>query len=135
MKKAVVVITVLFWAVIIFFTVMGETMFYEWCPQVTMASSVYTRLEDGTEAKLIPKTGLFEGKYVYTVNRMPGFSAEICTLERHEVTVEEYNDDFYVATSDMSGISRIIGLCENGDPEDGVRVNVKEGSVGFDAYW
>ena len=49
--------------------------------------------------------------------------------------MEEYNDDFYVATSDMSGISRIIGLCENGEPEDGVRVNVKEGSVGFDAYW
>ena len=135
MKKAVVVITVLFWAVIIFFTVMGETMFYEWCPQVTMASSVYTRLEDGTEAKLIPKTGLFEGKYVYTVNRMPGFSAEICTLERHEVTVEEHDEFFYVITSDASGISRIIGLCENGEPEDGVRVNVKDGDVSMGVYW
>lgn len=135
MKKAVAVITVLFWAVIIFFTFMGETIFYEWCPQVTMASSIYTRLEDGTEAKLIPKTGLFEGKYVYTIHRMPGFSAEICTLERHEVTVEEHDEFFYVITSDASGISRIIGLCENGEPEDGVRVNVKDGDVSMGVYW
>ena len=81
MKKAVVVITVLFWAVIIFFTVMGETIFYEWCPQVTMASSVYTRLEDGTEAKLIPKTVCLKANMFTPSTACPAFPRKYVRLK------------------------------------------------------
>ncbi len=136
LKKIVLIITLFFCSIIVFFSVMGETIFYEWCPQVSISPNYGVMLEDGTMQKMIPKTALYEGKYVYTVETVQGFSADIHTLVRHEVTVmenpNEYSDNYIVLTGGEN-LRNVAGIIENGEPKEGIRVNVVEQDMSF--WW
>ncbi len=131
MKKIVLAITILFWGIIIFFSIYGETLFVESVPKVTINGVYSVMSEDGTTTKLVQKSGVFEGKYVYTVNEMMGFSTTLRYLQRHEVEVAEYDEHSYILVSGGEGIRRYINSIENGEPADGIRVTMDSQLDGF----
>ncbi len=126
MKRIVTILMLGFCAIILFFTFLGETLFYEAKPQVTTHSvySMYT--PDGNTAPIIPKECLFDGKYIYVVTYTQGFSAQICSAEMREVVTQEFDDSYHLV---------IEGNLRNGEKvivtadrlfEDGDKVTVVE---------
>ncbi len=133
LKKIVLVLTVLFCGVIVFFSIMGEKLYYEGCPQVTIADRVAIVREDGISVRIIPATALFEGKYIYTVESRDGYSAPVYTLVQHEVQVEPYDDywqegDYYLLLTQGS-FRQVVATVTKGEPKDGIRVNVLDNST------
>ncbi len=124
MKKVVTIIMCLFCAVIIFFTFFGETLFYKSKPQVTTTTS-YTYVMVGEDSyKPIPKSCVFDDKYVYVVTSVQGFSAVIYTVEKREITGYELDDESYAVTDGLRNGETIV--METDRPlEDGDRVTVR----------
>lgn len=89
MKKTAVIFSVMFWAIIVFFTAFGDALYSATKPAVTFDYAFGTE-----DSQYLPEGAVFEesdGAYVYTVEREQGFSREILTAVRHKL--REYHGD------------------------------------------
>ena len=131
MKKTVTVIMILFSAVIVFFSVYGEALYYSTKPDVTVyrAQNVWTD-ENGKIKLIIPKSCIVDGEYVYTISQTQGFSLIISTLCKKEIEVSEYEpNELMVIVENGLEMGTLIVLDAEGDLSDGIRVNCLENPV------
>lgn len=80
MKKAVTVLSIIFCAIIVFFSIFGERLYYSTKPTVEIDRPV--RINDMI---LLPKAAVFhepDGDYIFTVKSEQGFSTEILTVTK-----------------------------------------------------
>ena len=125
MKKAVTAASVIFCAMIIFFTFFGEKLYYSTKPKVELERPL--RMNDMI---LLPESAIFsepDGDYIFTVESEKGFSAEILTvtklrLIRCEPDESGYFGDGYVAV-EAEGYSSAPTVVYSSKPlKDGQRV-------------
>lgn len=99
MKKLVSVLSILFLAAIVFFTLMGERLFYSTKPTVEIDRPI--RIGDRV---FLPKTAVFkeeDGEYIYTVTVRQGFSAELLTVTRVRLLSSMEDDTGYLGEDYM----------------------------------
>lgn len=80
MKKAVTLLALLFCGVIVFFSLMGEKLYYTTKPTVELERPV--RVNDMV---LLPESAIFhddDGNYIFTITAETGFSTEILTVTK-----------------------------------------------------
>ena len=125
MKKAVTAASVIFCAMIIFFTFFGEKLYYSTKPKVELERPL--RMNDMI---LLPESAIFsepDGNYIFTVESEEGFSAEILTVTKLRLTRCEpdesgYFGDGYV-TVEAEGYSSAPTVVYSSKPlKDGQRV-------------
>lgn len=94
MKKVLTALTVLFCAVIVFFTLFGEKLYYITSPAVTL-----TRVSDGIIDEngnillTVPKDCIFDDNCVYTISAYPGFSMTIYSVSKQEIEASPNPND------------------------------------------
>ena len=93
MKKALTASVVVFCAVILFFSLFGEKLYYSTKPAVTLCRAEGVIGDDGNILIVIPKSCVFEEKYVYGISAYPGFSMTIYSVVRQEAVTEPNPDD------------------------------------------
>lgn len=99
MKKLVSVLSILFLAAIVFFTLMGERLFYSTKPTVEIDRPI--RIGDRV---FLPKTAVFkeeDGEYIYTVTVRQGFSAELLSVTRVRLLSSMEDDTGYLGEDYM----------------------------------
>lgn len=102
MKKAVTVLSIVFCAIILFFSVMGERLYYLTKPQVEIDRPI--RVND---LIILPEAAVFheaDGDYIFTFESEQGFSVRILTvtklrLERCKADETGMFGDGYVSVS------------------------------------
>ncbi len=93
MKKAVPVLSILFCAIILFFSFFGEKLYYSTKPQVELDRPL--RVNDMV---LLPGGAVFheaDGDCIYTVEGEQGFSTEILTVTKVRLTRCEPDETGY----------------------------------------
>lgn len=83
MRRAVTILSIFFCAVIVFFSIFGERLYYLTKTSVEIDRPV---MIDG--ALILPESAVFRedgGDYIFTVAREQGFSAEILTVTKHRL--------------------------------------------------
>lgn len=127
MKKTVAVMTTLFSAIIIFFSVYGETLYYATKPDVAVyrVQNVWTD-ENGVMKPMIPKECLYESEYVYIVTQTSGFSLTINTISKKEVYITDADTEDYVIVDRGLSYGDMIVLKSSEELRDGDRINCVE---------
>ena len=93
MKKILTASIILFCAVILFFSLFGEKLYYSTKPVITLCRADGIIDGDGNIKIVIPKSCVFEGKYVYGISSYPGFSLTIYSVVRQEAKTEPNPED------------------------------------------
>ena len=127
MKNTVAVIMILFSAVIVFFSVYGEALYYSTKPDVTVyrVQNVWTD-ENGVMKPIIPKECVYEGVYVYVVTQTSGFSLTINTVSKKEVEIADADTDDYIIVDNGLSLGEVIVAKMSEELQDGDRVNCVE---------
>ena len=124
MKRIVTILMLVFCAIILFFTLFGETLFYEAKPQVT-THTTYTIMTETGEYKTIPKECLVDNGYVYVITYTQGFSAEITSVEKREIVFTELDENNIAVTEGLRNGERLV-LTTDRSIENGDKVTVVE---------
>lgn len=124
MKRIVTILMLVFCAIILFFTLFGETLFYEAKPQVT-THTTYTIMTETGEYKPIPKECLVGNGYVYVITYTQGFSAEITSVEKREIVFTELYENNIAVTEGLRNGERLV-LTTDRSIENGDKVTVVE---------
>ncbi len=80
MRKAVIVFALIFCAIILFFSFMGENLYYSTKPKVEVDRPIWVN-----GSIILPETAVFhedDGDYIFTVESEQGFSAELLTVTK-----------------------------------------------------
>ncbi len=80
MKKIVTVVSLIFCGIIVFFSVMGEKLYYSTKPEVEVERPMRVN-----GMVLLPESAVFhqaDGDYIFTVESEQGFSTEILTVTK-----------------------------------------------------
>lgn len=127
MKKVLLALTVLFCAVIVFFTLFGEKLYYATTPTVTLTRVSNEMIdENGYVFLVIPKSCIFENKYIYGLSSYPGFSMTLYSVNRQEIEVfPNPNDDSTVLVRSGLKQNQIIVIGANKELSDGEHVVLK----------
>lgn len=124
MKKALTICVALFSAVIIFFSLFGERIYYATKPHVKeYRVTASTSMDSGETYMLVPKSCVSEDGKVYILSSQAGFSLTISTVTEREVVTEPFDWDKSLLIA-ISGVSHGDVLASNPDRElkDGARV-------------
>lgn len=129
MKKVVTIVSVIFCAVILFFSFMGEKLYYSTKPRVEIERPI--RVNDKV---ILPETAVFheaDGDYIFTVEGEQGFSAEILTVTKIRLTSCQPDDMGYfgegyvlVEAEEYHNAPTVVWSSEN--LRDGQRVTESE---------
>lgn len=93
MKKVVTVVSLIFCAIILFFSIMGERLYYSTKPNVEIDRPMRVN-----GMVLLPESAVFheaDGDYIYTVESEQGFSTEILTVTKIRLISCEPDDKGY----------------------------------------
>ncbi len=80
MKRIVTIVSLIFCAIILFFSVMGEKLYYSTKPKVEIERPMRVN-----GMVLLPESAVFhqaDGDYIFTVESEQGFSTEILTVTK-----------------------------------------------------
>lgn len=126
-KRAVVIVMILFFAIILFFSFYGERFYYLTKPTVTVyrAQNMWINENDGMRL-VIPKESVYDSEYVYVVNQMSGFSLTINTVSRKEVDISDAETDNYVIVNKGLNLGDMIVVKSSEELNDGDRINCVE---------
>ncbi len=125
MKIIVTVISLIFCAIILFFSFMGENLYYSTKPEVEIERPMRVN-----GLVLLPETAVFHGEdgdYIFTVESMQGFSTEIMTVTKIPLiscVPDEtgYFGDEYVAVEADGYQNTPTVVWASEEPTDGGRV-------------
>lgn len=128
MKKIVTALALVFCAVIAFFTIFGERLYYSTKPVVEIDRPV--RVDD---MLLLPETAVFhepDGDYIFAVESYQGFSTEIMTVTKIRLTHCEadeigYMGDGYVLAQSEEYQRTPIVVRSSGSLKDGQMVTTE----------
>lgn len=84
MKRIVTIVSLIFCAIILFFSFMGEKLYYSTKPNVEVERPIRVN-----GMVLLPETAIFhedDGDYIFTVESEQGFSTEILTVTKVRLT-------------------------------------------------
>lgn len=84
MRRAVTVVSLIFCAIILFFSFMGEKLYYSTKPEVEVERPIRVN-----GCIILPDTAVFheaDGDYIFTVGSVQGFSVEILTVTKIRLT-------------------------------------------------
>lgn len=125
MKKAVTVLSIIFCGIILFFSVMGERLYYSTKPKVEIDRPIRIN-----EMILLPETAVFhepDGDYIFAVDSEQGFSTEILTVTKIRLSRCEPDETGYfgegyviVESEEYSNSPTVIWASE--ELKDGQRV-------------
>lgn len=125
MKKAVTVLSIIFCGIILFFSVMGERLYYSTKPKVEIDRPIRIN-----EMILLPETAVFhepDGDYIFAVDSEQGFSTEILTVTKIRLSRCEPDETGYfgegyviVESEEYSNAPTVVWASE--ELKDGQRV-------------
>lgn len=93
MKRIVTIVSLIFCAIILFFSFMGEKLYYSTKPNVEVERPIRVN-----GMVLLPETAIFhedDGDYIFTVENEQGFSTEILTVTKVRLTSCQPDDMGY----------------------------------------
>lgn len=93
MKRIVTIVSLIFCAIILFFSFMGEKLYYSTKPNVEVERPIRVN-----GMVLLPETAIFheaDGDYIFTVESEQGFSTEILTVTKVRLTSCQPDDMGY----------------------------------------
>lgn len=93
MKRIVTIVSLIFCGIIVFFSIMGENLYYSTKPKVEIERP--TRVNGMI---LLPETAVFheaDGDYIFTVESEQGFSTEILTVTKIRLSCYEPDETGY----------------------------------------
>lgn len=93
MKRIVTIVSLIFCAIILFFSFMGEKLYYSTKPNVEVERPIRVN-----GMVLLPETAIFhedDGNYIFTVESEQGFSTEILTVTKVRLTSCQPDDMGY----------------------------------------
>lgn len=93
MRRIVTIVSLIFCGIIVFFSIMGENLYYSTKPKVEIERP--TRVNGMI---LLPETAVFheaDGDYIFTVESEQGFSTEILTVTKIRLTSCEPDETGY----------------------------------------
>ena len=93
MKRIVTIVSLIFCAIILFFSFMGEKLYYSTKPNVEVERPIRVN-----GMVLLPETAIFHednGDYIFTVESEQGFSTEILTVTKVRLTSCQPDDMGY----------------------------------------
>lgn len=93
MKRIVTIVSLIFCAIILFFSVKGEDLYYSTKPKVEIERPIRVN-----GSIILPDTAVFheaDGDYIFTVESEQGFSTEILTVTKIRLTSCEPDDMGY----------------------------------------
>lgn len=125
MKKAVTVLSIIFCGIILFFSVMGERLYYSTKPKVEIDRPIRIN-----EMIFLPETAVFhepDGDYIFAVDSEQGFSTEILTVTKIRLSRCEPDETGYfgegyviVESEEYSNAPTVVWASE--ELKDGRRV-------------